>query len=349
MSLSDLVSGGAGCGPSNPLQSIGKRFGQDRGAQQDSFANSPTLNSKAPRFDRIPNNVHDAFDVSQLRGNLPSGSRTPMQQNHHHRPVPIQHGRSRSELPSGFLEECFCPATGSPYGSVGLGHRLSERRSLTLSSFSTASAADAHREHVLTHPPQRHPDGYEDGRYDALATCTSPPAHAGARPTATSHPHHADYTPTPVDNAKWAEAFTAFERPPASGVASQPSSTQNLSRKQTMPTPGTRRTRANRRQTRSSVEHDQSAKFKQSNFLDLMRRSSQPQSQQEAYNWANQMASSGGLSHLRPVSKSRSLPTTVCNRTSPSTSALDRNLKTNKRSTIMGREDARSAAIERQP
>ena len=31
MSLPDLVSGGAGCGPVNPLQQLGKRFGQDRG------------------------------------------------------------------------------------------------------------------------------------------------------------------------------------------------------------------------------------------------------------------------------------------------------------------------------
>lgn len=34
MSLSMLVGGGAECGPSNPLQSLSKRFDQDRGAQQ---------------------------------------------------------------------------------------------------------------------------------------------------------------------------------------------------------------------------------------------------------------------------------------------------------------------------
>jgi peroxin-5 len=33
MSLAMLV-GGAECGPSNPLQSLSKRFDQDRGAQQ---------------------------------------------------------------------------------------------------------------------------------------------------------------------------------------------------------------------------------------------------------------------------------------------------------------------------
>lgn len=38
MSFSDLVSGGAECGPSNPLATFGKRFGQDRGAQMDRYS-----------------------------------------------------------------------------------------------------------------------------------------------------------------------------------------------------------------------------------------------------------------------------------------------------------------------
>jgi hypothetical protein len=37
MSFRDLVSGGAECGPSNPLATFGKQFGQDRGAQLDRF------------------------------------------------------------------------------------------------------------------------------------------------------------------------------------------------------------------------------------------------------------------------------------------------------------------------
>lgn len=37
MSFADLVSGGPDCGPSNPLSSLSKRFGQDRGAQLDRF------------------------------------------------------------------------------------------------------------------------------------------------------------------------------------------------------------------------------------------------------------------------------------------------------------------------
>lgn len=34
MALPMLVSGGADCGPSNPLQGLSKRFDQDKGLQQ---------------------------------------------------------------------------------------------------------------------------------------------------------------------------------------------------------------------------------------------------------------------------------------------------------------------------
>jgi peroxin-5 len=34
MALPMLVSGGAECGPSNPLQGLSKRFDQDKGIQQ---------------------------------------------------------------------------------------------------------------------------------------------------------------------------------------------------------------------------------------------------------------------------------------------------------------------------
>lgn len=51
MALPMLV-GGAECGPSNPLQTLAKRFDQDRGLQQVSVYNaSPLL--KTLRFIRI--------------------------------------------------------------------------------------------------------------------------------------------------------------------------------------------------------------------------------------------------------------------------------------------------------
>lgn len=46
MSFADLVGGGA-CGPSNPLQSLGKRFGEDRSNQLDRFGSAGPSGSSA--------------------------------------------------------------------------------------------------------------------------------------------------------------------------------------------------------------------------------------------------------------------------------------------------------------
>ncbi|KAL0068818.1 hypothetical protein AAF712_004148 [Marasmius tenuissimus] len=94
MSLPALISG-AECGPSNPLQSLSKRFDQDRGIQQDLFGGAragssqegfrsqqagPSLHDRneAARFfnassaTKLPNfHNSDAFNLGPLRGALP--------------------------------------------------------------------------------------------------------------------------------------------------------------------------------------------------------------------------------------------------------------------------------------
>ncbi|KAF8420964.1 hypothetical protein L210DRAFT_919896 [Boletus edulis BED1] len=107
MSLSMLVGGGAECGPSNPLQTLSKRFDQDRGAQQDVagpsrsrgplsgevhfrslHAPTPELQQEAARFfgaglasaphlSQVPLSMSlpaQPFDVAELRDALPAGS-----------------------------------------------------------------------------------------------------------------------------------------------------------------------------------------------------------------------------------------------------------------------------------
>lgn len=206
--------------------------------------------------------------------------------------------------------------------------------------------------------------------------------------------HTMQTAPAPqVDNAKWAEAFTAFETSskPAE-AASAPHVEANPVEKADYADPQERDELARTAgRLVSSVEHDQSAKFKQSNFLDLMRKirdkqagiqgdnivenanldtsstldkgkgkatdfstgshlhAAQPQSQQEAYSWANQMASTGGLSHLPPsVQKSLAanhalqsdVPADVRNQ-----QHIANQLAVND---LWAEEDARSAAIEQQ-
>ena len=83
MSLPDLVSGGAGCGPVNPLQQLGKRFGQDRGAQFDSFGKG--VPGRPPAFRTQASGASTSagdpaffapepaapFQVDELRASLP--------------------------------------------------------------------------------------------------------------------------------------------------------------------------------------------------------------------------------------------------------------------------------------
>lgn len=83
--MPDLVGGGAGCGPVNPMQQLGKRFGQDRGVQFDSMRPAGADGVPgAPAFRTARGGgVHDeaaflrgegssAFHVDQMRQALPS-------------------------------------------------------------------------------------------------------------------------------------------------------------------------------------------------------------------------------------------------------------------------------------
>ena len=84
MSLPDLVGGSAQCGPVNPLQQLGKRFGQDRGTQFDSLQPGPEAVAGRPstfRTQRAPLSEDPAFfsaepvapfQVDQLRQALPN-------------------------------------------------------------------------------------------------------------------------------------------------------------------------------------------------------------------------------------------------------------------------------------
>ncbi|CDU25625.1 related to peroxisomal targeting signal receptor [Sporisorium scitamineum] len=409
--MSDLVSGGAGCGPSNPLQNIGKRFGQDRTAQQDTFASNPyaqqqgpsfrsqsgsgATSSSQPTFFNAPsqqapfaapqNNLHDAFDISQLRGNLPSGSRTPMQSmHHHHRPAPAP---SMADL-----EASFRPAF-SRNAAV-----QSAPRAAASSGWATDFlSAEASRSNIQAQPTQQpmhvkqhaahavHPNvipmGLRMGMmpHDAHNMLFShSQMHEHQPPQQHFSPAQQSSTAPQLDNAKWAEAFTAFEASsqhaePAPALATDAKPIEKVDyanpqeRDELAQTAG---------RLLSSIEHDQSTKFRQSNFLDLMRKirdkqagiqgdnivenadiaaipildkgkakAHEPQSQQEAYSWANQMAANGGLSHL-PPSVQRSL---AMNNALPAHLRTQQEIQNQQAlNDLWAEEDARSEAIEKQ-
>ena len=84
MSLPDLLGGGADCGPVNPLQQLGKRIGQDRGAQFDKLQHGPDAAPGRPAAFRSQASAAGPadpaffasgsvapFHVDQLRDSLP--------------------------------------------------------------------------------------------------------------------------------------------------------------------------------------------------------------------------------------------------------------------------------------
>nr|CDI57205.1 related to peroxisomal targeting signal receptor [Melanopsichium pennsylvanicum 4] len=411
--MSDLVSGGAGCGPSNPLQNIGKRFGQDRGAQQDSFANTPfAQNQQAPSFrsqttasssqqqqpsffnapsQQTPFGAqnHDAFDVSQLRGNLPSGSRPPMQNSY--RPAA---GPSMADMEASFRPAFSRNVTVQQASRAAPSGWATDFLSAE-ASHSPIQAQPIQQMHSQQHTPHVvHPNVIPmglrmGGMVPANMQYSPSPMHDHVQQQHHSNTMQTRPAPLP-DNARWAEAFTAFEASskPAE-AAPQPMVDVNPVEKvdYTDPHESDELAKTAGRLV-SSVEHDQSAKFKQSSFIDLMRKlrdkqagiqgdnivenadtdvsslekgkgkardfstaqsSFQPQSQQEAYVWANQMAASGGLSHL-PPSVQKSLATNHGLQ-----SDIPANLRTQQDianqqalNDLWAEEDARSAAIEKQ-
>lgn len=416
MSMSDLVSGGAGCGPSNPLQNIGKRFGQDRGAQQDTFASSPFAQQQSPSFrshnaaasssqqqqpaffnapsQQVPlasqGNLHDAFDVSQLRSNLPSGSRMPMQ-SQHHRSTP---GPSMADLEASFRPAFSRSSTiqAAPRAAVQSGWAsdfLSEE-----ASQSSVQAQPAQQMHVDRHSSHAiHPNVIPMGMHMGMMSMphTAPNRHFSPSHLQEQHQIHAIAAPQ-LDNARWAEAFTAFEvsskpapEAPAATADVKPSEKVDYADPQ-------ERDELARTAGRlvSSVEHDQSSKFRQSNFLDLMRKirdkqagiegdnivenagtstttldkgkarahdlsassttqQAQPQSQQEAYSWANQMAVSGGLSHLPPSVQKSLAKNNVQQSDLPQALRNEQQIQNQQALNDMwAEEDARSEAIEKQ-
>ncbi|KAL0578750.1 hypothetical protein V5O48_003248 [Marasmius crinis-equi] len=94
MSLPALVSG-ADCGPSNPLQSLSKRFDQDRGVQQDLFGSARAGSSREGfRSHQVGPSLHDHNDAAQFF-NPASTSKLPTFQN----PDAFNLGPLRGALP----------------------------------------------------------------------------------------------------------------------------------------------------------------------------------------------------------------------------------------------------------
>ena len=422
MSLSDLVSGGAGCGPSNPLQNMGKRFGQDRGSQLDSYSHAASSSSQQqhhpsfrsshsnpqlqnpdffntnPQFQQQPQQPQDAFDLSQLRGNLPFGPNArPAAAMPHIQGPAFARQPGRADLEASF--RASTPKMGTPpppqasassapaWASDFL--NMNAQQQTPSPPLSHQSAPQQHANMAHHHPMQPMAMGMGMGipfQAGAMQHMNHQmPINQSAQPLTQSD--------AAMSSSKWHEAFTAVEAsrnktPPPAALASESMQAEPAAKQAETADPyETDELARTAGRLVSSVEHDQSTKFRQSNFLDLMRRirdkqasiqgtdivehgfadgelasdkgkgkardmdTFRPQSQQEAYDWAKEMAATGQSSKL-PPSMQRSLGQVIgltqTNQTQPMITPQQEIANRQAINDLWAEEDARSEAIERE-
>ncbi len=195
--------------------------------------------------------THDAFDVSQLRGNLPprSCSRS------HAEPAPriarTHHGRHGGKLSTGILAQQHPPASTTS-GALGLGYRF---LSAEASQSKMQSQQPSHQMHAEPHAAHAiHPNVIPMGLRMGMMPSSMNNMQYAPSPMQQQHTVQATQTPQ-LDNAKWAEAFTAFEASTSSATAAaatepMPRRRQTRRKGRLLGPAGARRARTHRRQAR---------------------------------------------------------------------------------------------------
>jgi len=271
MSLPDLVGGGAACGPVNPLQQLGKRFGEDRGAQFDTqrpdagapvagphgaFRSRPGAPQENPGF-FSPMHNEAPFGVAHLREALPN-VQAPMP----HADMEASFRRiQQGGAPPAMSHKPPAMASGTPAWArdfMGQAPRTAE-------SSSQAAASPRHGAHV---GPQ----------YNTA----TPPMHAwqGMMRAPMHHPmgmQHASMAPQQAEalehasQSDWDSAFTKWDRLNQEMAPADVAPAETLTSEQVdqMDSDELARTAA---RLLSSVEHDSDSKFQKSEFLSLMRK-----------------------------------------------------------------------------
>ncbi|UZJ52555.1 hypothetical protein CBS101457_001875 [Exobasidium rhododendri] len=306
MSFADLMSGGAECGPSNPLSNFTKRFGQDRSAQLDRFGEGSeagssssnirqlpsfrtqqgkaSSNSEQAFFQHQPSNLA-AFDLNPLNGALPfsppvgpldyssSQHKQNFDQSWHHVPAQdLEYHRQIAPSPrsidAGWARE-FSPGRAS--NAVQSSLTSSSQHEPMQQIHNHAQRPFANRSDVGTAPGM--------ARLNMMGMRMGPNMHTYNTIQTLPQQSSSQERSLQTDTSQWDTAFTAYERPDSITQA-KVAEEVIASLSQVQPT----QSRANTSSSEaddlaktagrlvSTVEHDGSTKFKQSNFLNLMRK-----------------------------------------------------------------------------
>lgn len=243
MSLPDLVGGGAECGPVNPLQQLGKRFGQDRGTQFDSFgqgvpgrlptfrtqASGPSTSSGDPAF--FASEPVAPFQVDELRASLPHvGPQWPstMEASFHRHQQPRVSTASSSSTATPAWAQDFLQASSSVQGVAAPASRRAMPRGMPV------NAGPLHHRPFHAMP---------------LMSAAPPPQAMTRAPDALES----------VSASSWESAFTAADAQQGTTESQLDAMNDDELAKAA-------------KHLLDAVQHDTSDKFQQSEFLQLMRK-----------------------------------------------------------------------------
>ncbi|WFD32118.1 hypothetical protein MSPP1_003161 [Malassezia sp. CBS 17886] len=284
MSLPDLLGGGAECGPVNPLQQLGKRFGQDHGAQFDRTGTMPrgAEGSAAPFrsrpvpvaddpafFAHGPKGYGDAlgtFHVDQLRHALPgapqgsawSGPRTPASS------MALRHPPPEMEAPfahagradQGVATTAGAPAWARDFMAQGTPGVVAPARPHATETRHAAAPFAPRYGRPMGYAPMWQGDTVPHAGMQRAAPGTAP---AYAEGFDRVHP------------TSWESAFTAADAAQRT-VAEAAGPTEAPAAEAALDAMDADELAATAARLLSSVENDTSDKFRQSEFLGLMRR-----------------------------------------------------------------------------
>ncbi|CAO1631219.1 unnamed protein product [Parajaminaea phylloscopi] len=292
MSFGDLAGGGAACGPSNPLQNLGKRFGQDRSSQLDRFGGhlgaASGSRSSGFRSSPAPGQSHTAegflspvgpLDLSSLTGALPHSHQLEGPSNSH---------ALRGASPADFEASFRSPQQQQPLhlnkGShawssdfLGGAHTasapvLAANGSQQGSATARSGFANGHVGGLGGYNVQRSRFGPQMGGGMAGYAPHLQGQHSSPLSSSQSAQMAQQERPQ-VDDRVWSEAFTAYdENNAAMNTAKETLGPEALIERADMTPAEADELARTAGKLVSTVEHDQNDKFKQSNFLNLMRK-----------------------------------------------------------------------------
>lgn len=253
MSLPDMLGGASECGPVNPMQQLGKRFGQDRGAQFDQLRPGDDISGSRSGGFRTLRGVPDdpaffardtapaPFQVHELRQALPPLAAKPAWQAPPAWEASFERGRTSSAAPA--WAQDFMQASAMPSKSKAGPSAMNAPLSAPVGAAQAAAGPAAPLTHFRRPFPAVPPP---------MVAHAPPPMQSVAPADALER----------VSQSSWDSAFTAVDtKQPAAAPAERASALDHMSADDLAEAA---------ERLLNAVQHDQSDKFKQSEFLRLM-------------------------------------------------------------------------------